>query len=283
MVLTDILKECGLPGGKLSAVSGGDINKAYCIDTGEQRYFLKLNNAEAFPFMMQKEAAGLTALRNTHTLNVPQVIKTGNTSGKQFLLMEWFDRGPAAKDSMKNFGKALAMLHRIRQEYVGFDTDNYIGSLYQLNTVHTDWYSFYSECRIMPLVNRLFDAGMFAKADLQAAISLTKRLKDFFPDEPPALLHGDLWAGNYFITAGGNAAVFDPAVYYGHREMDIGMTRLFGGFDHSFYTAYHETYPLEKNWEQRLPLTQLYPLLVHAILFGGHYIQQAREIIKQFS
>jgi len=97
------------------------------------------------------------------------------------------------------------------------------------------------------------------------------------------LLHGDLWGGNYLIHSSGHAAIYDPAVYFGHREMDIGMTKLFGGFDQRFYAAYHEIYPLEKGWEERLPLTQLYPLLVHAVLFGGHYSSEAMEIIKHFA
>ena len=109
------------------------------------------------------------------------------------------------------------------------------------------------------------------------------KLARHFPIEPPALLHGDLWSGNFLISSNGQAAIYDPAVYYGHREMDIGMTKLFGGFDQRFYDAYNATYPLEKDWEKRLQVTQLYPLLVHAVLFGGHYISQVREIIKQFA
>jgi len=109
-----------------------------------------------------------------------------------------------------------------------------------------------------------------------------KKSEFLFPEEPPALLHGDLWSGNFKITTEGEATIFDPAVYYGHREMDIGMTLLFGGFDQRFYEAYHEIYPLEKDWKQRIPLTQLYPLLVHALLFGGHYVESVRRIMKNY-
>ena len=105
------------------------------------------------------------------------------------------------------------------------------------------------------------------------------QFKEIFPIEPPSLLHGDLWSGNFMMTSE-SAALIDPAVYYGHREMDIGMTLLFGGFQADFYNAYQETYPLDKGWQQRLPLTQLYPLLVHAVLFGGHYTGKAREILE---
>ena len=135
----------------------------------------------------------------------------------------------------------------------------------------------------MPLVKTLFDSGRFSLKDVDNANSFCKNLREIFPAESPSLLHGDLWGGNFLITAPGKAAIFDPAVYFGHREMDIGMTKLFGGFDQRFYDAYNEIYPLEKGWEKRLPLTQLYPLLVHAVLFRGHYISQARAIIKQFA
>jgi len=108
-------------------------------------------------------------------------------------------------------------------------------------------------------------------------------MKGEFPEEPPALLHGDLWAGNFMIDSTGSAAIFDPAVYCGHREMDLGMTKLFGGYDQRFYKGYNAVYPLEKNWEKRLPLTQLYPLLVHALLFGGHYIAQVKSTVLRYS
>ncbi len=153
----------------------------------------------------------------------------------------------------------------------------------QINTLHNEWHSFYRECRIMPLVKKLFDAGNYTKADINYANSFCNNIKSIFPSEPPALLHGDLWGGNYLITSTGYAAIFDPAIYFGHREMDIGMTKLFGGFDARFYRAYDEVYPLAKGWEKRLAVTQLYPLLVHAVLFGGHYVSKTKEIIRQFS
>jgi fructosamine-3-kinase len=132
-------------------------------------------------------------------------------------------------------------------------------------------------------VKKLFDAGDLSATDIRDADLFCNNIRTIFPGEPPSLLHGDLWAGNYMITSTGYAAVFDPAVYCGHREMDIGMTKLFGGFDQRFYDAYNETYPLEKGWENRLPITQLYPLLVHAVLFGGHYISEVKHVFSVFN
>ena len=138
----------------------------------------------------------------------------------------------------------------------------------------------------MPLVQKLTNDGVLIAADVVVAEKLCNKLPGLFPSEPPSLLHGDLWAGN-MMPVGHNGAdvpcIYDPAVYHGHREMDIGMSLLFGGFDSRFYDAYNHNYPLEKGWHSRVSLTQLYPLLVHAVLFGGGYVGRCREIIGEFA
>jgi fructosamine-3-kinase len=193
-------------------------------------------------------------------------------------------RGSASPVSWEKLGRGLASIHQEQHINFGWESDNYIGSLVQVNTTYSDWHSFYTECRIMPLVKQLVDKGFFSDNDLNCALEWCSKLKDLFPAEPPSLLHGDLWSGNYMITAQADVAIFDPAVYYGHREMDLGMTLLFGGFDQRFYTAYNEAYPLQPGWQQRIAATQLYPLLVHAVLFGGHYVDNVRSelITKSF-
>ena len=190
--------------------------------------------------------------------------------------------GKPKKDFWGKFGAGLALMHLKKQPYFGWKDDNYIGSLHQSNTKQQSWHLFYTECRIMPLIKILFDTGGFSKSDLNIAETFCKQLNTVFPQEPPALLHGDLWSGNFMITASGNAAIYDPAVYYGHREMDIGMTKLFGGFDQRFYDAYNEMYPMKNGWQQRLSISQLYPLLVHAVLFGGEYVRRTKEIMQLF-
>lgn len=232
--------------------------------------------------MFEKEARGLDLLRKNCSLIVPQIIKAGALDDKQYLILEWLDKGSPKKDMWEKFGQGLATLHKKPQEYFGLNEDNYIGSLQQKNTRHSDWTTFYAECRILLLVKILFDEGTYSKSDLAKAEKFCQRVKEIFPSEPPSFLHGDLWAGNYMIHSSGYAAIYDPAVYFGHREMDIGMTKLFGGFDQQFYNAYNEAYPLEKDWQKRLSLAQLYPILVHAVLFGGHYISSAKNIMASF-
>ncbi|RYG32617.1 MAG: fructosamine kinase, partial [Chitinophagaceae bacterium] len=217
------------------------------------------------------------------TLQVPRVLQLGIAGQIQYLLLEWIEPASPGPTAWEEFGSALAQMHRGIHSYTGWTEDNYIGSLTQSNRQYDEWEIFFSECRIRPLVKSLYDAGSFTRKEMVAAESFCKRAASLFPDEPMALLHGDLWSGNKMFTVGGRAAIFDPAVYFGHREMDIGMTKLFGGFDHRFFDAYQEAYPLEKDWQQRLPIVQLYPVLVHAVLFGGHYVQSAANTIQHFS
>ena len=283
MNLQHIFKECDLNVQHYELVYGGDINKAYCLFTSAGKYFLKINDEGKYPGMFSKEANGLDLIRKNCELVIPQIIKVGVCNQQQYLLMEWLEKGVPQKNMWENFGTGLATMHKQPQKYFGLNKDNYIGSLKQFNDPLNEWYSFYAECRIMPLVKNLFEAGNFSKTDIKDAEFFCKGLKNIFSPEPPSLLHGDLWAGNFLISSTGYAAIFDPAVYFGHREMDIGMTKLFGGFHQRFYDLYNDTYPLEKGWEKRLPIVQLYPLLVHAVLFGGHYISSVKDILKAFS
>ena len=282
MSLQPILDDSGVTITRYEQLHGGDINLAYCLHGKAEKYFLKVNEETRYPAMFDKEAAGLISLHTNSILKIPAVIKHGIVNNQQYLLLEWIEGGSIIPRFWEVFGSGLAQLHRKKQEFFGWDTNNYIGSLPQNNSIFPSWHLFYSECRISPLVKQLFDKGNFLKRDLISAEALCKRSEYLFPEEPPALLHGDLWSGNFKVTAEGEAAIFDPAVYYGHREMDIGMTLLFGGFDLRFYEAYNEVYPLEKDWKQRLPLSQLYPLLVHALLFGGHYVQAARDMMNNY-
>lgn len=282
-LLQIIGEESGFDIDRYEPVHGGGINNAFCLYPGNKKLFLKLNNSNSYPLMFRKEANGLNKLKNHSFITIPEVISNGIAEEQQYLLLQWMERGNPRNDCMEKFGADLAGMHQQQQSFFGFEEDNYIGSLQQQNTKHNSWPSFYTSCRILPLVKRLFDHGLFSKKEIDNAEFLCKKLKNLFPEESPSLLHGDLWSENYMVGPNGYAVMYDPAVYYGHREMDIGMTKLFGGFSQQFYDAYNATYPLQQGWKNRLPLTQLYPLLVHAFLFGGHYIHNVRQILETYS
>ena len=279
-LLDHIATASGLPFGRAEVVTGGDINQVYALESGSSRYFLKLNDAHRFPAMFEKEAAGLALLhKHCNTLKIPDVIQSGNWQHKQWLLMEWLHRGPAGENRMEAFGRALAQLHRCTNETFGLEYDNYIGSLVQHNDQKNHWPAFYTACRILPLVRLLRDSQVFTAQQVTRAETFCARQAESFPEEPPELLHGDLWSGNYLVTSANRVALVDPAVYFGHREMDIGLTLLFGGFPDAFYRGYQAAYPLAAGWRDRVRLTQLYPLLVHAVLFGGQYSRQVLTLL----
>lgn len=240
--------------------------------------------------MFQKEAEGLTALQKASSLKVPKVFATGEWEMHQYLLLEWLQRTSPPDDFWDQFAGGLAQLHRNGHTHFGWHSSNYIGSLVQQNNFTASWSEFYTTRRIVPLVKILRNRGSFEMKDVNAAESLCSRLQHIFPNELPALLHGDLWGGNFMAakideSATGNAivpSIYDPSVYFGHREMEIGMSLLFGGFYTRFYNVYNNIFPLEKNWQKRVSLTQLYPLLVHAILFGGAYISRCRGIVQEW-
>ncbi|MBA3665750.1 MAG: fructosamine kinase family protein [Bacteroidetes bacterium] len=279
MCVQSIISSLGLKNIAQFPLSGGDTSQAWKIETHEGDYFLKINSLEKYPSLFESEVNSLEALWGNSSLIIPRVLKTDLIGGEQFLLLEWLESN-SEQQEWEGLGTDLANLHNKPQPCFGWKENNYIGKLPQINRQHDRWETFYAQCRILPLVKNLFDNGVFSASDLKNAENLCQKLSGIFPDEPPALLHGDLWIGNIMFTPKGPAC-FDPASYYGHREMDIGMSLMFGGFNTSFYNTYHEVYPLEKNWRQRIPLTQLYPLLVHAALFNGHYIQTVRNILKQ--
>lgn len=267
---------------KISPAHGGDINKAYCIEAAEGKFFLKVNDAARYPALFEKEANGLKALAATNTLPVPEIIQYGVEEGLQYLLMEWIESGGAGNNTLDHFGQKLAQMHKQPQDAFGFIENNYLGTYLQENTFTKTWAEFYTNFRIMPMIKLIREQGKFNNDTVLSAEKFCKWLDDIFPAEPPSLLHGDLWSGNFINTPSGETVLIDPAVYCGHREMDVGMSKLFGGFNEQFYYSYNEEYPLEKDWEKRLPYTQLYPLLFHAYAFGGSYVERVKQILKDF-
>jgi fructosamine-3-kinase len=264
-------------------VFGGDINQAARVSLADGRaVFVKWNRSASGDFFAA-EAHGLRTLAAAGAVRVPEVYAVGKNP--PFLAMEWIDteRGYASDDFAEALGRQMALLHQTTAGQHGLDADNYIGSLPQSNTPSASWVAFFRDRRIGAQMDIARQRGRLPK-EREALLTRLQSWLDVFLDDQvirPSLLHGDLWSGNYMITRDGQPVVIDPAAYYGHREVDLAMTELFGGFPSRFYAAYHEVYPLE-GYEQRRELYQLYPLLVHMNLFGGGYAARVDAIARHY-
>lgn len=218
------------------------------------------------PDFFEVEAAGLDWLRDAGAVALPRVISVG----PHHIELERIERGPWTPSADERFGRELAALHRAGADHFGGDRGAYIGPLPMRNAPADRWPEFYATQRIVP-----FLSGVPAEAR-RVIERVTERIDELAgPSEPPARLHGDLWRGNVLADHSGRPWVIDPAAHGGHRETDLAMMRLFGGFGERCYAAYEEAFPLADGWRDRVALHQLHPLLVHCVLFGGAYIDQA--------
>lgn len=279
-ILSDLQTKLNVGELKATRVHGGDINEAARIQSPNGDLFFLKWNTSAPSDMFAKEARGLEVLNKASSgLVVPGVIEVN----KKYLLLEYIPEGGGQAHSALESGKALAKLHRNTHTSFGLDHNNYIGRLPQSNTQHSNWADFYALERIEPQIKAGIESNKLDRSILGKVEGLYKKLGSIFPSEVPALVHGDLWSGNFMFTKSGKGSIYDPAVYFGHREMDVAMTRLFGGFSANFYKGYNQEYPLEGGFDNRVAICNLYPLLVHANLFGGSYCHQAENIIKRYA
>ena len=266
---------------EMQIAGGGCINQTVLLKTKQGDYFIKWNE-QADPEMFETEAKGLDLLRQANALPVPAVIGKGKVAGKSFLLLQYLESRSPRKDYWQQLGQGLAALHGSSQELYGLDYNNYIGRLPQNNEPLLDWVEFFIKRRLEPQLGLAYYKQQIDKSFLDRFRQLYPRLKELLQQEAPALLHGDLWSGNVMAGPDGAAWIIDPAVYYGHREVEIAFTKLFGGFDQQFYAAYQEAKPLEKGYEDRFDLYNLYPLLVHVNLFGAGYLSGVERTMKRF-
>lgn len=255
-------------------VGGGSIASASRLQLDDgRRVFLKVLTHQAGDF--SEEAAGLSRLRAVGALRVPEVLAHGSEGGTRFLLLEWIASGRSAKDYSQALGRGLAQLHRdSASDRCGLEHDNHIGATPQPNHWGDDWIAFWRERRLgyqLALAQRKGVADGRLTSAVQAVIDAAADIAAPTADEPMSLLHGDLWSGNVMTDEGGSPVLIDPAIYFGHREAELGMTRLFGGFGENFYRAYDAAWPLAAGWRERLPLYALYHALNHLNLFGGGY------------
>lgn len=261
---------------------GGCINECFILQTNAGKFFVKHNDASKFPGMLRMEAKGLQLLSEKVNGITPEVIAEYEDRSDLFLILENIEQGKPQKEFWNDFADKLAAIHRHSNEFFGLEHDNFIGSLPQSNRQHSDWISFFILERIEPQLKMSIDNKRLPKGIYRVFEKMFLRLAEIFPSEEPALLHGDLWAGNYLTAGDGSVRLIDPAVYFGFREMDLAMMKLFGGFDPSFLRWYENIFPLEKDFEKRAGICNLYPLLVHVNLFGGHYVSEVNSIIMNF-
>ncbi len=262
-------------------VAGGSINRCYYWPAATGPMFVKVG-PRAAQATFAAEAEGLRELALTRTLRVPQVLATGVAEAAAFLVLEWIDAGPASEAAERRLGQGLAALHMAGAPRFGWGRDNAIGRTPQQNRWSTDWVEFFRERRLRPqlaLAARHGCAGLLAGPGERLLAAVPALLAGHAPRA--SLLHGDLWGGNWLATTAGEPVVFDPAVYYGDRETDLALTRLFGGFGTAFYRAYEAAAPLPEHAALRAELYNLYHVLNHANLFGGGYARQARQIMDR--
>ena len=263
-------------------VAGGDMSSAWRILADNHPVFLKTGPASALD-MFLAESDGLKELAKAKAVRVPRVLGCVCSGKESLLALEWIDFQPASTSTEWIFGRNLANLHRFTVDRFGWHRDNTIGSTPQQNPWNDDWVQFFAEHRLgfqLELAARNGFRGNLRTMGDRLLASLGQYFNDYWPEA--SLLHGDLWGGNW-AASDSVPVMFDPAVYYGDRETDIAMTRLFGGFGTAFYEAYDETWPLAAGYKEREQLYQLYHVLNHLNLFGGSYLGRAEEILRELT
>lgn len=265
---------------EIRSLSGGCINDAYRIAAeNNQVYFLKVNSPSG---MFITEANGLKELKKANAVNVPEVF----CADEEFILTEYIEQGRYPKDFFEKFGHSFALMHRFTSGMFGFYEDNFIGSTPQNNLPDleekTSWVKFYFNKRLLYQFRLAQNNGHTDTSFQNAFSNIENKIENILSgsENIPSVLHGDLWSGNFICSSSGEAFIIDPAVYYGNREADLAMTKLFGGFSREFYESYNNTYPLPDGYEYRENIYKLYHVLNHLNLFGSGYYHQALSLMK---
>lgn len=278
-ILKNIASQNNLKLIDVKSLAGSDINQVFLLKCDEGNFVVKLNDVLKFPGMFAAEAKGLQILNKSSDFKIPTIIGTGEIENTSYLLMEYISSGRPNSNFWKTFAENLAKLHKNTQKEFGLDHDNYIGSLSQKNDYRDTASEFYITQRLEPQFNMASENG-FQFKDLDKFYT---NISEETPKEPPSIIHGDLWSGNYMVSETGQPVLLDPAVAFAPREMDLAMMKLFGGFSEEVYVLYNSIFPLKPNWENRIPLWQLYYLLVHLNLFGMGYLSSVKSIISKYN
>ena len=267
-------------------LAGGDINDACAVRLAGGREVFVKTNRRADPRMFPREARGLTWLTQANAIRLPAVLAVSDEAGDgpHFLVLELISSAPRRNDFEARLGHGLAALHASGADTFGLGYDNFLATLEQNNSPSHSWAEFYARRRLEPQLTRAVDRGLAPSAWPRAFAALFAHLDELVgPAEPPARLHGDLWSGNLHTDADGGPCLIDPAVYGGHREIDLAMLSLFGDPGPAFTRAYTERSPLAPGASERVPLYQLYPLLAHVNLFGGSYVGSVERALRRYA
>ena len=279
--LIPVLEEAfGLEIQKIRSVRGGDIANSYLLNTVRGPIFAKILDGPKGLDMLEAERDGLSALSAADTLSVPGVLGCGPTPSGGCLLLEYIPPGSGSQASSRALGRGLARMHQVTAPSFGWPRPNFIGTLPQENKETLEWSDFYIQNRLDPQFKIARSRQLLSKEEIPEVGHMEVRISSLVPEVPPSLLHGDLWSGNYLISTDGIPYLIDPAVYYGHAEVDLAMSMLFGGFSQEFYDAYFEINPKRPGFDLRVKLYQLYYLLVHLNLFGRSYHASVRALIS---
>lgn len=262
-------------------LSGGDISQVYKLVTDKDNFVLKLNDKTKIN-VFKCEVVGLNKIAEQQIIRTPRIIDFGIFENHAYLLMELIERGIPNQKTFQNFGKNLAHLHHVSQAEFGFEDNNFIGNLRQSNNSHRNWSAFFWQERIQPQLALAMTNGFLYPKDLPSEEKFITVCNNEFCFHSPALLHGDLWNGNFLIDTHSTVVLIDPAIYFGHPMMDIGMTKLFGGFPQQFYDVYFSNLGIDGNIQYQIELAQLYYLLVHLNLFGMGYHAAVMGVLKKY-
>jgi len=259
-------------------LGGGDVAEAFQVALADGEVVFAKTHPSAPPSFFATEAAGLAWLRAAGAVPIPEVL--GVSDEPPLLILEWIGHGEPHTTTEAELGRALARMHAAGAASFGREDRRSTGSRGLPNEPCASWAEFYASNRLVPLARLAADGGALPPAAIHALEAVAGRLPALGgPDEPPARLHGDLWAGNRVVGEGGVSWLIDPAAHGGHREFDLAMMRLFGGFGEDCFAAYEELSPLAEGWRERVPLHQLAPLVVHAIKFGGGYVAATQQAL----
>lgn len=262
-------------------VSGGDVATSYRVELADGRTVFAKTRAEAPSGFFVTEASGLQWLRSAQAVAVPEVLAVAEAP--PMLALEWIEPGRVSASTGTGLGQSLAALHQTGSACFGREDRRPTGSRQLPNDPAPSWAEFYRERRLRPLAQIAEATGALSADTVTSLRRLADRVEGLLgPAEPPARLHGDLWAGNRLVDVDGRSWLIDPAAFGGHREFDLAMMRLFGGFGAEVFSAYDEAHPLADGWEERVALHQVAPLVVHAVKFGGGYVRAVTEAIGRY-